>query len=93
LLQDYKQKSLEQVRKAYQDTIQDADLVLPDGIALQIFYFLAKKKRLSNLNGTDFAPYLLQALVKKSGRDNVRVVLYGTYPDLLAKTKVFLEKK
>jgi UDP-N-acetyl-D-mannosaminuronic acid transferase (WecB/TagA/CpsF family) len=65
LLEEYKKKDISQIRKAYQDAIHDADVVLPDGIALQIFYFLARKKWLSNLNGTDFAPYLLEQLVKK----------------------------
>ena len=93
LLEEYKKKDISQVRKAYQDAIHDADVVLPDGIALQIFYFLARRRWLSNLNGTDFAPYLLQKLTKKYWSHKVRVVLYGTYPDLLAKTKIFLEKK
>ena len=93
LVQEYKQKNIEQIHTVYQDAILDADLILPDGIALQIFYFLARKKWLTNLNGTDFAPYLMQELKKIYGRQRFRVVLYGTYPHLLAKTKIFLEDK
>jgi UDP-N-acetyl-D-mannosaminuronic acid transferase (WecB/TagA/CpsF family) len=93
LLSDYTQTDIQLVRKAYQDAIHDAELVLPDGIALQIFYFLARKKRLNNLNGTDFAPHLLEQAMKKYGSHKIRILLYGTYPDLLVKTKVFLENR
>jgi hypothetical protein len=93
LLDGYKEKNIQQVYTAYQDAIQDADLLLPDGIALQIFYYLAKKKWLHNLNGTDFAPYVLESLVQKFGSEKVRILLYGTYPHLLEKTKIFLQDK
>lgn len=93
LLEEYKQKDMSQVRKLYQDAILDADVVLPDGIALQLFYFLSERKRLKNLNGTDFAPCFLQYLGKKYGYDKVRLILYGTYPHLLDKTRKFLEKQ
>ncbi|MBU0625954.1 hypothetical protein KKG31_06390 [Patescibacteria group bacterium] len=66
---------------------------MPDGIALQIFYGLAKRKRLSNLNGTDFCPYFLEYLQEKYGKEKVNLILYGTYPDLLQKTKMYLGKK
>jgi exopolysaccharide biosynthesis WecB/TagA/CpsF family protein len=35
----------------------------------------------------------LEQLVKKHWSNKVHILLYGTYPDLLAKTKVFLENK
>lgn len=93
LLDGYKHTDIQQVYTAYQDAIQDADLLLPDGIALQVFHYLAKKHWLHNLNGTDFAPYALESLVGKFGSKNVRILLYGTYPDLLQKTKKFLQDK
>lgn len=93
LLAGYKQTDIQQVYTAYQDAIQDADILLPDGIALQIFYYLAKKRWLHNLNGTDFAPYVLESLVQKFGSKKVRILLYGTYPHLLQKTKTFLQDK
>lgn len=50
LLADYKNMNIHGIYATYQQAILDADVVLMDGIALQIFYFLAKKKRLENLN-------------------------------------------
>jgi hypothetical protein len=65
LLEDYKKTNISLVHKLYQDALLDSDFALMDGIALQIFYFLAKKNRLANLNGTDFAPFVLESLVQK----------------------------
>ena len=93
LLDGYKKMDTQQVYTVYQDAIQDADILLPDGIALQVFYSLARKHRLHNLNGTDFAPYVLESLVQKFGAAHVRILLYGTYPHLLQKTKIFLQDK
>jgi UDP-N-acetyl-D-mannosaminuronic acid transferase (WecB/TagA/CpsF family) len=76
LLEDYKKTNISLIHKLYQDAILHADLVLMDGIALQSFYFLAKKKWLPNLNGTDFAPYVLESLVQKFGAENIRLIIY-----------------
>ena len=91
LLDGYKKTSLSQVRVAYQHALRAADFLLPDGIALQVFYFLAYRRWLHNLNGTDFALYCLEYLVRHYGASKVRIALYGTYPHLLTKTKTFLE--
>lgn len=90
LLVDYKSMNIRLVYAAYQQSILDADLVLPDGIALQLFYFFAKKKRLSNLNGTDFCPYFLSYIKQKYPGMGSNIILYGTYPHLLEKTKDLL---
>jgi len=90
LLPDYKTIDIHAVRAAYKQAIQHADIVLPDGIALQIFYFLGYRKRLHNLNGTDFCPVFLEHVHKQH---KMNLILYGTYPDLLAQTKKYLEKK
>lgn len=90
LLADYKSISIQNVHKIYQQAILDADVVLPDGIALQCFYALAKKKRLSNLNGTDFCPYFLSFIQKHYPQKHLNIFLYGTYPHLLQKTKDLL---
>lgn len=74
----------------YQRAIFDADMVLIDGIALQLFYYLSEKKRLPNLNGTDFCPYFLSYAKKRAGEKNVNIILYGTYPHLLERTKQYL---
>lgn len=69
--------------------------MLPDGIALQIFYFFAalcrkvksQNKWLANLNGTDFVPYFLQEAKKKYGAQKICLLLYGTKADLVEKAK------
>jgi len=90
LLPDYKKIDACVTRTAYRDAIQHADIVLPDGIALQIFYFLWFRKRLHNLNGTDFCPAFLEDVHQ---HHKMNLILYGTYQDLLAQTKKYLEKK
>lgn len=101
LLENYKKTQDEDISAYYKKSILDSDFLLPDGIALQIFYFFArrfgkiksKKYRLPNLNGTDFAPYFLDYLKNKIWQEKVKLVLYGTYPDLLDKTKLYLKNK
>jgi len=90
LLPDYKKIDIHAIRSAYKQAIQHADIVLPDGIALQLFYFLGFRKRLKNLNGTDFCPAFLEYTHK---HHKMNLILYGTYSDLLAQTKIYLEKK
>ncbi len=93
LLAEYKTTDIQDIRAVYQQAILDADLVLMDGIALQIFYFLAKRKRLDNLNGTDFCPYFLSYITQKHRDKKMNIILYGTYPHLLERTKQFLMKQ
>lgn len=90
LLPDYKNIDIHAIRWAYKKAIQNADIILPDGIALQIFYFLGYHKRLYNLNGTDFCPKFLK---HANQHKKINLILYGTYPDLLEQTKIYLEKK
>lgn len=58
------------IQKEYYKAIMKWDLLLPDGIALQTFYYFAKRqfnlpvKKLSNLNWTDFVPYFLDDMKK-----------------------------
>jgi len=93
LLAQYTTMNVQWIYKNYQDAILDADLVLMDGIALQLFYFLAKKKWLDNLNGTDFCPYFLSYVTEHYPDRNMNVLLYGTYPHLLERTKKYLTEK
>jgi len=90
LLAEYKTMNIDSVYALYQKAILNADVVLMDGIALQIFYFLAKRKWLDNLNGTDFCPYFLDYVSKHYTDKKMNLILYGTYPHLLRKTKDFL---
>ncbi|PID34898.1 MAG: hypothetical protein CR971_00860 [candidate division SR1 bacterium] len=88
------------VQKKYKKALMKAEYLLPDGIALQIFYFFAylvarisKKvpkdtvltKWLSNLNGTDFVPYFLDYIKKKNGPQSLCVAVYGTTDEYLLK--------
>ena len=66
---------------------------MPDGIALQIFYYVAHfmgkiqspTSWLQNLNGTDFIPYLLQSIRKKYGNQKLNLLIYGTKAEYLEK--------
>ncbi|AHB41052.1 WecB/TagA/CpsF family glycosyl transferase [candidate division SR1 bacterium RAAC1_SR1_1] len=101
LKDDYKILSKAVISTAYKQALLDGDLVLPDGIALQIFYRMAwklkklttKRPRLENLNGTDFTIEFLDWLYASANPDSVQLVLYGTYPGILEKTKSFLTEK
>lgn len=90
LLPDYKHLDIQGIYNLYQQAILDADVVLMDGIALQIFHYLAKRKRLDNLNGTDFCPYFLSYIKNNHSNKTIHIILYGTYPHLLEKTKKYL---
>lgn len=99
--EDYKIMSPKTIGAAYKKAILESDFVLPDGIALQIYYRLAAKlkkistktPRLNNLNGTDFWIYFLEYIQKKFGNDQLQIILYGTYPGILEKTKEVLKEK
>jgi hypothetical protein len=62
--------------------------LLSDGIALQIFYYLANffgvikspRKWLENLNGTDFTPFFLNEIKKRYGNQKICLILYGSLP-------------
>ncbi len=93
LLEDYRLIDMPVIHKVYQDAILDADVVLPDGIALQMFYYFFAKKRIRNLNGTDFCPYFLSYIKEHYSSKHLNIILYGTYAHLLEKTRDFLLKQ
>lgn len=101
LKEDYQMISKATIACAYKKALMDWDVLLPDGIALQIFYRMAYKlkrittpqPRLYNLNGTDFCPFFLDWLQSEKGAENVEIYLYGTYPGILEKTKAVLSEK
>jgi len=93
LLADYKSATIQWIYGLYQQALLDADLVLIDGIALQLFYYFAKKKRLPNLNGTDFCPHVLSYIKQKYPDRGMNIILYGTYPHLLERTQHYLVKQ
>ncbi len=61
---------------AYRETLRRADLVLRDGIGVEIASMLAGRRLAHNFVGTDFVPRLLAAL----GDLEPRVFLYGAAP-------------
>ena len=77
-----KLKHSSDTRLAYQQALSEADLLLIDGIALQIFdrvgqWFFAPntRARSHNLNGTDFLPYILD----QTQDQKVGIVLSSVY--------------
>jgi len=80
----------------YTRSLNEADFLLPDGIALQTFYASAvilgriqsTRKRLENCNGTDFTLPLLQSLQKKYPW--LIIHLYGGTEAIIEKTTMFL---
>ena len=87
--------------KEYRKLILKADFLLPDWIALQIFYYLAvlfrrvesDKKRLPNLNWTDFTPYFLNNLKQNYGNQRLNILLYWSTPKVVEKVKENLTLK
>lgn len=72
--------------KKYAASLQDSDFLLPDGIALQIWYryFGDTKTWVQNLNGTDLTPYILQYFASKY-IDNVEIFVYSLYDESIGK--------
>ena len=87
--------------KEYRKLILKADFLLPDWIALQIFYYLAvlfrrvesDRKRLPNLNWTDFTPYFLNDLKQKFWNQRINILLYWSTPKVVEKVKENLTLK
>ncbi len=71
----------------YKHHLLENDFLLPDWIALQIFYFVARllgrirsnRYRLPNLNGTDFFPYFIRQVKKRYGAQKMNFIFYGVY--------------
>lgn len=70
----------EATHAAYELAILASDLLLPDGIALELLARRRLGKRLTNLNGTDFIPKFLREV---SARYKVRIFLYGGPPEVV----------
>ena len=87
--------------KEYKKLILKSDFLLPDGIALQIFYYCATlfwsikstKNRLPNLNWTDFTPYFLNNIKQKYGSQKINILLYWSTPKVVEKVKENLSLK
>ena len=81
--------------KEYKKILLKSDFLLPDWIALQVFYYLAAtfgavktdKKWLPNMNGTDFTPYFLNDIKQKYWSQRINILLYGSKPNVVEKVK------
>lgn len=101
VLEEYKIMSPKTISSAYKKALLESDFLLPDGIALQIYYYIAAKLNriktsrpwLENLNWTDFGIDILNYIKETFGEDQLQLVLYGTYPGILEKTKAVLNEK
>jgi UDP-N-acetyl-D-mannosaminuronic acid transferase (WecB/TagA/CpsF family) len=88
-------------QREYKKILLKADYLLPDGIALQIFYYLATvfrvitspRKWLENLNGTDFTPYFLDEIKKRYGNQKICLLLYGAPPKGIEKASEYITRK
>ena len=81
--------------KEYKKLILKSDFLLPDGIALQIFYYFAvvlraiksEIKWLPNVNWTDFTPYFLNDVKQKYWSQRINILLYGSQPNIVEKVR------
>ncbi len=78
------EKHRSDIQRDYLHALEKSDYLLPDGIALQLFYRWGGKKRdaLHNLNGTDFTPFFLNQI----NRDKLNLILYGGTETVIART-------
>lgn len=101
LLSEYKELQRNDISFNYRQSLLDSDFLLPDGIGLQLFYWLAVKlKRMSskiswldNLNGTDFCLSFLDKLSKEKWKESIQVILYWAYQKELDVATKFLRDK
>ena len=81
----------------YKDAMLASDFILPDGIALELFYYVASwfskklvKQKPKNLNGTDFIPYFLKRLIKQT--KDIHMGIFTTYDPVINKTLKEIER-
>lgn len=87
--------------KEYKKILLKWDYLLPDWIALQVFYYLAatfgavktEKKWLPNMNWTDFTPFFLNSIKQKYWSQRINILLYWSTPKVAEKVKENLSLK
>lgn len=85
----------------YKKILLKSDFLLPDWIALQTFYYFAnlfktissEKKRLPNINWTDFTPYFLNNIKQKYGNQKINILLYWSTQNTVNKVQEVLSLK
>jgi len=88
------EEQTEQWQKNYKYALESSDLLFADGIALQLFYRRWPEGRRTqktppNLNGTDFNPWFIKEVLKKSNK--VHIGVYTLYDEWIGKPKNFVE--
>lgn len=89
------EEQTEERQQAYIQALVQGDFLLPDGIALQLFYrrtalWLQEKVWLHNLNGTDFIPLLLTRIVAEFSQ--AHIAIYSSYDPVIGKWEERLMK-
>ena len=87
--------------KEYKKILLKWDFLLPDWLSLETFYRMAnlfwtyksERKRLPNLNWTDFTPYFLNYIKQKYWSQKINVLLYWSTPKVVEKVKENLSLK
>lgn len=85
----HREKYTSEKKESLQKALLSGDFLLPDGIALQLLYRKNFRKKLPNLNGTDFLPYFLAHIPKEKQGE---ILLYGATPEVVKKSAHHLEK-
>ena len=101
LLDKYKTLKKSDISYNYKQSLLESDFLLPDWIALQLFYWLAVKLKrinsdiswLSNLNGTDFCLSFLDKLANEKWKSSIQILLYWAYQKELDIAEKFLKNK
>lgn len=81
--------------KEYKKILLKWDFLLPDWLSLETFYRMAnlfwtyksERKRLPNLNWTDFTPYFLDYIKQKYWSQRINILLYWSTPKVVEKVK------
>lgn len=77
------------LNREFLEALKNGNFLLPDWIALKLYYKKYFKINLENLNWTDFADYLLGNLNSK----DFNLILYWTFPDLIRKAVENIEER
>jgi N-acetylglucosaminyldiphosphoundecaprenol N-acetyl-beta-D-mannosaminyltransferase len=80
--------NIAQNNEEYREALNSVDLLLNDGIGIEIASKLAKVKLKDNMNGTDFIPKIMEL----SSKNNYKVYLLGGKGDVPCRAKEKLEK-
>lgn len=84
------EKNQTKKQQQYTESLQASDYLFADGIALQVFVQWITKVWPENLNGTDFIPYFIQAVLNKE--KHVHIALRSVYDKKIKKGEERLDK-